>query len=366
MVGGRRRRRGGRRRSQPRRRRSAWPRRRPSFPTEALAEQCSPARRAAASSLLYGDGCGVQRLDAALARADRRRSERLRAARRRLAGRRARRPLRRRRDRARGALGARLGDRQHLPGCAPAWRPDGTLTVSLRRRGRDLPAVRGTEPVRRDADRPRPARARGAAPSDRVPTGPVRLRALVDGIAWLSNTARGGAALDPDSAAGSTGSGRSARSPSSRTAGSTPVAPYFRLTGGRLAASPRGTYVTHDAGRDPAPDGSQVSLPQHLRGARDFAWSPDERLLALATPFAVDDRRRREPRTLRPNGRQACAASRCRSPPSDWPGASRAHDPRRGRSRPAGSRRRACRSGSASRSRRAARRTAECRSGCRP
>ena len=36
------------------------------------------------------------------------------------------------------------------------------------------------------------------------------------------------------------------------------------------------------------PDGSQVSLPQHLRGVRDFAWSPDERLLALAMPFGVE------------------------------------------------------------------------------
>ena len=36
------------------------------------------------------------------------------------------------------------------------------------------------------------------------------------------------------------------------------------------------------------PDGSQLTLPQHLRGARDFAWSPDERLLALATPFSVE------------------------------------------------------------------------------
>jgi hypothetical protein len=35
------------------------------------------------------------------------------------------------------------------------------------------------------------------------------------------------------------------------------------------------------------PDGSVVSLPSHLADARAFAWSPDERLLALATRFAV-------------------------------------------------------------------------------
>ena len=67
-----------------------------------------------------------------------------------------------------------------------------------------------------------------------------------------------------------------------------PVVPYFRLTGGRLAVSPRGSYVTQTPDVILRPDGSQVSLPQHLRGARDFAWSPDERLLALAMPFAVE------------------------------------------------------------------------------
>ena len=65
------------------------------------------------------------------------------------------------------------------------------------------------------------------------------------------------------------------------------MTPYFRLTGGRLAVSPRGSYVTQTPDVILRPDGSQLSLPQHLRGVRDFAWSPDERLLALATPFAV-------------------------------------------------------------------------------
>jgi hypothetical protein len=31
-----------------------------------------------------------------------------------------------------------------------------------------------------------------------------------------------------------------------------------------------------------------VTLPEHLRDVRDFAWSPNERLLALATRFAVE------------------------------------------------------------------------------
>ena len=35
-------------------------------------------------------------------------------------------------------------------------------------------------------------------------------------------------------------------------------------------------------------DGSQVSLPPHLRDVRSFAWSDDERFHAVATRRAVD------------------------------------------------------------------------------
>ena len=34
-------------------------------------------------------------------------------------------------------------------------------------------------------------------------------------------------------------------------------------------------------------DGSQVSLPPHVRDGHAFAWTADERFLAVATPFAV-------------------------------------------------------------------------------
>ena len=66
-----------------------------------------------------------------------------------------------------------------------------------------------------------------------------------------------------------------------------PSAPYFRVTGGRLGASPRGRYVTQTPDVILRRDGTQVSLPRHLRDAVDFAWSPDERLLALAGRYAV-------------------------------------------------------------------------------
>jgi hypothetical protein len=67
-----------------------------------------------------------------------------------------------------------------------------------------------------------------------------------------------------------------------------PIVPYFRLTGGRLAVSPRGSYVTQTPDLILRPDGSQLSLPGYLRGAHDVAWSSDERLLALALPFGVE------------------------------------------------------------------------------
>ena len=120
-----------------------------------------------------------------------------------------------------------------------------------------------------------------------VPDRPARLRAIVDGIAWLSDTRAAVSDLDP--ARRALRRARAARRDRLLRQRNRlePLTPYFRLTGGRLAASPRGSYVTQTPDVILRPDGSQLSLPQHLRGVRDFAWSPDERLLALATPFAV-------------------------------------------------------------------------------
>ena len=178
------------------------------------------------------------------------------------------------------------GERRLLPGCAPAWRPDGTLTAAFEDEvvtSRPCAAPQPcTETLVGRAQLERAARLH-----PRVPDGPTRLRALVDGIAWLSNTRAavsisirlGGRfeGLGPLGAVAFFDRGRLDAVP-----------PYFRLTGGRLAASPRGSYVTQTPDVILRPDGSQVSLPQHLRGVRDFAWSADERLLALATPFAVE------------------------------------------------------------------------------
>ena len=178
------------------------------------------------------------------------------------------------------------GDRQLLPGCAPAWRPDGTLTASY---GDEVVTFRACA-----APSPCAGTLIGRAELERaarrhptVPDRPARLRAIVDGIAWLSDT-RAAVSISIRLGGRFEGLGPLGAIAFFRDGRLEPVVPYFRLTGGRLAASPRGSYVTQTPDVILRPDGSQVSLPQHLRGARDFAWSRDERLLALAMPFAVE------------------------------------------------------------------------------
>ena len=161
-------------------------------------------------------------------------------------------------------------------GCTPAWRPDGTLTI----------AQAGA--VVRHGGRVLIPRAQLERAARRHPTSPALapLRVLVDGIAWLSNTRAAVlmsirltgrfAGMGPMSAIAFFENGRLEE-----------TQPYFRVTGGRLGASPRGTYVTQTPDVILRRDGSQVSLPQHLREGRAFAWSDDERFLAIATPLAV-------------------------------------------------------------------------------
>ena len=173
-----------------------------------------------------------------------------------------------------------------LPGCVPAWRPDGVLTVALRD---EIVRFRVCPDGRRDTcTRTLIPRAELVRAARLHPTGPALapLRVLVDGVAWLSS-ARAAilvsirltgrfAGMGPMSAIAFFEDGRLAK-----------TQPFFRVTGGTLGAGPRGSYVTLIPDVILRPDGSQVSLPQHLREARDFAWSPDERFLAIAGRFAV-------------------------------------------------------------------------------
>lgn len=127
---------------------------------------------------------------------------------------------------------------------------------------------------------------RAARLHPRVPDRIERVRALVDGVARLSDT-RVAAAISIRLGGRFEGLGPLSTVAFFEQGRLVPSEPYFRVTGGRLAASPRGTYVTQTPDVILRPDGTQVSLPQHLRDTRDFAWSPDERFVALAGRFAV-------------------------------------------------------------------------------
>ena len=166
--------------------------------------------------------------------------------------------------------------RNGYPGCAPAWQPDGTLTLSD---ARQVFTAEGSVLI-------------GAAELERAarrhPTSPARapLRVLVDAVAWLSNT-RAAVLMSIRLAGRLGGMGPMAGIAFFEQGRLLATQSYFRVTGGRLGASPRGTYVTQSPDVILRGDGSQLSLPPHLRVAHAFAWTEDERSLAIATRFAV-------------------------------------------------------------------------------
>jgi hypothetical protein len=170
-------------------------------------------------------------------------------------------------------------------GCAPAWKPNGTLTVVYEREVVGFRACRGRDacPVTLI---PRVELERAARRHPTVPSIPVRLRVLVDGIAWLSDS--GAAVLLSIRIGGRLDSlGALSAIAFFENGVGAPARPYLRDTGGRLGVSPRGTYVTMTPDVILRGDGSQVSLPQHAREAHAFAWTKDERFLAVATRFGV-------------------------------------------------------------------------------
>ncbi len=128
---------------------------------------------------------------------------------------------------------------------------------------------------------------RAARRHPRVPDGPTRLRALIDGVAWLSPT-RTAVSLSIRLGGRFEGLGPLGTIAFFEQGRLSDAQPYFRITGGTIAASVLGTYVTQTPDVILRRDGSQVTLPQHLRDVLGFAWSPDERFLALATRFAVE------------------------------------------------------------------------------
>jgi hypothetical protein len=179
------------------------------------------------------------------------------------------------------------GELQWLtPGCEPAWQPDGTLTAAHESSIVRFRTCTEPEPCAvtliRQAELERAARRH-----PRVPDGPTRLRALVDGVAWLSPT-RTAVSLSIRLGGRFEGLGPLGTIAFFEQGRLSDAQPYFRITGGTIAASPLGTYVTQTPDVILRRDGSQVNLPQYLRDVRVFAWSSDERFLALVTPFAVE------------------------------------------------------------------------------
>lgn len=181
------------------------------------------------------------------------------------------------------ANGARLGV---MPGCAPAWRPDGMLTAAHGDAVVGYRMCAEPEPCALTLI-PRTELERAARRHPKVPDGPTRLRALVDGVAWLSltKTAVGLSIRLGGRFEGVGPLGTIAFFEHGRLAD---AQPYFRVTGGTLAASTLGAYVTQTPDVVLRRDGTQVTLPPHLRDVHGFAWSGDDRFLALATGSAVE------------------------------------------------------------------------------
>ena len=170
-----------------------------------------------------------------------------------------------------------------VPGCPAAWLPDGVLTVAV-----DRAVVRCPESCARTLI-PRRELERAARLHPSMPDVPSRVRVLVDGIAWLSRTRA--AVLLSIRIGRLSGKGALSAIAFFRDGRLDDARPYFRSTGGRLGASPRGTYVTQTPDVLLRPDGTQVTLPPFLTGSlafgHAFAWSPDERFVAVASRHAV-------------------------------------------------------------------------------
>jgi hypothetical protein len=172
-----------------------------------------------------------------------------------------------------------------VPGCAPAWRPDGVLTVAHRRavvRFRACPGPNAC-PV---TVIPRSELERAARRHPTVPETPVRMRVLVDGIAWVSET-RSAVLLSIRISGRLAGIGSLSQIAFFENGRLADTQSFFGHGSPGLAASPRGSYVTQAPNLVVRRAGTQVTLPPYLRAVHSFAWTPDERYLALATRFAV-------------------------------------------------------------------------------
>ena len=143
-----------------------------------------------------------------------------------------------------------------------------------------------TEPPDGTLPIPRAELGRAARRHPKVPDRIRPLRALVDDIAWLTPR-EAAVAISIRLGGRFEGLGPLSTIAFFRDGRLRSTEGYFRITGRRLDASPRGSYVTQAPDVILRADGSQVSLPLYLRDARDFGWSADERWLAVAGAHAI-------------------------------------------------------------------------------
>jgi hypothetical protein len=173
-----------------------------------------------------------------------------------------------------------------LPGCAPAWQPDGTLTVAHQRAVvRFFSACHASDACIRTLIEERELE-RAARRHPTVPEHTGRLRVLVDGIAWLSQS-EAAVLLSIRISSRLAGIGALSQIAFFESGRLVRTQSVFRHGSPGLAASPRGSYLTQAPNLVLRRAGTQVTLPPHLSDVHSFAWSEDERFLALATRFAV-------------------------------------------------------------------------------
>lgn len=165
------------------------------------------------------------------------------------------------------------------PGCAPAWKPDGTLTI-----------VRDGELVQvRVAGRIRPLRTRVLVSRGDIArrlAGPPWgfVTPLIREAAWLTDDLVATVVSDPATERDDVLALFRGR----RFVGAPPF-PYERLSA--LRVSPRGSFVAARVGLPPGGlvvvdrRGDLVAIP--FRVARAIAWSPDERWTAVASPSTI-------------------------------------------------------------------------------
>jgi hypothetical protein len=175
--------------------------------------------------------------------------------------------------------------REAYEGCAPAFRPDGALTVARHGEVVAVAASCPDTPPCEELQIPREALRRAAYRHPAMPRDDGEHTAVdVLDLAWLD----GATAIVLLRVAVPGRPEEGARIVAAFAKGRLTWARPARGLAGRVEPSPTGRYLAIPPWAVLRRDGSQVALPLGLvRNATAFAWSPDERWLAVATGTAV-------------------------------------------------------------------------------